>query len=200
MLEAAGRVFAERGFAEATSKEICERAGTNGAAVNYYFGGKESLYEEVLVEAHRQMVSLEDLDQIIESEGTPEEKLRTFFKRMIQTAAASTELWGIKVYMREMASPSPFVTRAMSTTVLPKAGKLMALLQEITGFPAGSPQLQRAAYFVVTPCICMIMLPESFRSVVLPNTIDDPNGMLEDLLVYALGGLQALGEKHSPER
>ena len=37
VLEAAGKVFAERGFAEATSKEICERAGTNGAAVNYYF-------------------------------------------------------------------------------------------------------------------------------------------------------------------
>ena len=28
VLEAAGKVFAERGFAEATSKEICERAGT----------------------------------------------------------------------------------------------------------------------------------------------------------------------------
>ena len=48
VLDAAGKVFAERGFGEATSKEICERAGTNNAAVNYYFGGKEGLYEEVL--------------------------------------------------------------------------------------------------------------------------------------------------------
>jgi AcrR family transcriptional regulator len=78
VLEAAGQIFAERGFAEATSKEICERAGANSAAVNYYFGGKENLYEEVLVEAHRQMVSLEELDRIILSDDLPEQKLRTF--------------------------------------------------------------------------------------------------------------------------
>ena len=86
VLEAAGKVFAERGFAEATSKEICERAGTNGAAVNYYFGGKEGLYEEVLIEAHRQMLSLEDLNRIITSEATPEEKLRVFLEHIIRTA------------------------------------------------------------------------------------------------------------------
>ncbi|MFR4119705.1 MAG: TetR/AcrR family transcriptional regulator [Bilophila wadsworthia] len=94
VLEAAGKVFAERGFAEATSKEICERAGTNGAAVNYYFGGKEGLYEEVLIEAHRQMLSLEDLNRIITSEATPEEKLRVFLKHIIRTAMNASELWG----------------------------------------------------------------------------------------------------------
>ena len=56
VLEAAGRVFAERGYAKSTSREICEKAGVNSAAINYYFGGKEGLYEEVLVEAHRQLV------------------------------------------------------------------------------------------------------------------------------------------------
>lgn len=195
ILEAAGQVFAELGFAEATSKEICERAGANSAAVNYYFGGKESLYEAVLVEAHRQMVNLEDLDQIIESDAAPDEKLRAFFKRMIQTAAASTELWGIKIYLREMASPSPFITKAMSTTVLPKASKIMMLIQEVTGLPTDSAQLQRATGFVVVPCISMIMLPESLRAVVLPNTSGDPEGMLEDMLSYALGGLKALSTK-----
>ena len=109
VLEAAGKVFAERGFAEATSKEICERAGTNGAAVNYYFGGKEGLDEEVLIEAHRQMLSLEDLNRIITSEATPEEKLRVFLKHIIRTAMNASELWGIRIFLRELASPSPFV-------------------------------------------------------------------------------------------
>lgn len=194
ILEAAGQVFAERGFAEATSKEICERAEANSAAVNYYFGGKESLYEEVLVEAHRQMVSLEDLDEILLSDIAPEDKLRAFFSRMIKTAASSSELWGIKVYMREMVSPSPFVTRAMSTTVLPKADKLKALIQEITGLPSDSPHLQRATGFVVIPCISMIMIAESLRLTVLPETAGVSEGMLEDMLAYTLGGLKALSE------
>lgn len=143
VLEAAGKVFAERGFAEATSKEICERAGTNGAAVNYYFGGKEGLYEEVLIEAHRQMLSLEDLNRIITSEATPEEKLRVFLKHIIRTAMNASELWGIRIFLRELASPSPFVPKFITTAVFPKSQKLRELIRDITGLPPDSPAMQR---------------------------------------------------------
>ena len=43
LLEAAGEVFAERGFREATVRGICKRANANNAAVNYHFGEKEEL-------------------------------------------------------------------------------------------------------------------------------------------------------------
>lgn len=197
ILEVAGQVFAERGFAEATSKEICERAGANTAAVNYYFGGKESLYEEVLVTAHSQLLRLEDLDTIITSAAEPEEKLRAFLERMLKTAFASSELWGIKVFLRELFSPSPFISKAMAATVLPKAAKLRVLIQEITGLPQDSAQLQRAAVFVVIPCISLIMFPDTMRAAIAPATTDDPQSMLDELLIYALGGLRALGKNGS---
>src|SRR5260370_36481377 len=59
LLEAAGHVFAEKGFDRATGKEICERAGTNTAAINYYFGGMEGLYAAVVWEAHDRLVPFE---------------------------------------------------------------------------------------------------------------------------------------------
>ena len=193
VLEAAGKVFAERGFAEATSKEICERAGTNGAAVNYYFGGKESLYEEVLVEAHGQMLNLDDLNEIMASSASPEKKLRAFLERMINTAFSASELWGIKIFVREVSSPSPFISKALTNAVLPKADVLRSLLHEITGLPPDSNRLQRATAFVIIPCISLIMFPSRLRAKVLPATTADPQAMLDDLMTYALGGLKALG-------
>ena len=47
LLEAACTIFADKGFRDATVAEICEAANANIAAVNYYFGDKEKLYDEV---------------------------------------------------------------------------------------------------------------------------------------------------------
>src|SRR3989449_4623710 len=47
LLDAAERLFAERGFRAVSVRVITSHAGCNVAAVNYYFGGKENLYREM---------------------------------------------------------------------------------------------------------------------------------------------------------
>ena len=41
LLNAAGPIFAEKGYQNATVREICAAAGVNLASVNYYFRDKE---------------------------------------------------------------------------------------------------------------------------------------------------------------
>ena len=58
VLDAAGRVFAARGFRDATVADICRSAGANVAAVNYHFGSKRKLYVEAWRHAfHRSMAA-----------------------------------------------------------------------------------------------------------------------------------------------
>ena len=49
ILTAAERLYAERGFADVTLRDIVAAAGVNLAAVNYHFGSKDELIAELFV-------------------------------------------------------------------------------------------------------------------------------------------------------
>ena len=47
VLEAAGNIFAEKGFDAATTEEIAERAGVSIGSLYQYFPNKEALFEAI---------------------------------------------------------------------------------------------------------------------------------------------------------
>ncbi len=55
--EAAKRVFLEKGFGGATTRDIAENAETNIALVNYYFRSKEKLFQEIFLESFMETFS-----------------------------------------------------------------------------------------------------------------------------------------------
>jgi len=57
LLDAASRLFAERGYQATSVREIADRAGTNVASGNYHYGSKKALYLEVLREQFRNVQS-----------------------------------------------------------------------------------------------------------------------------------------------
>ena len=82
----------------------------------------------------------------------------------------ASELWGIRIFLRELASPSPFVPKFITTAVFPKSQKLRELIRDITGLPADSPAMQRATALVALPCMGLILFPEKLRTLMLPAT------------------------------
>ncbi len=62
---AALSVFDEKGFHQASIREIAARAGCSLPTLYYYYGSKEHLYEEVVVSSYRQ-ISEQIADQLPE--------------------------------------------------------------------------------------------------------------------------------------
>lgn len=194
ILETAGQLFAERGFAESTSKEICTRAGTNMAAINYHFDGRDGLYEAVLIEAHRQLVSIDELVSLASVPSDPRLKLRAFLAHLIELGSQPKAPWGFRVVLREALSPSPAMPVLIKQAVLPKAKLLRGLIGGIMGLPDDHPSVQRSLLFTVLPCIVMMVAPKDLGNKVLP-ALKDTEGLVNDLMRYILAGLDAVAKE-----
>lgn len=152
LLEAAGEVFAEKGFQAATVREICSRAGANVAAVNYHFGDKQRLYVEVMRYAHRGFAE-RPLPQW--PPGTPvEEKLRAFVEQMLaDMQEESGPSWRRRLMMREMAEPTEACLAVMYAFIQPRKEVLRGILREI--LPPDVPEADRhlIAFSIVGQCL-----------------------------------------------
>jgi AcrR family transcriptional regulator len=82
LLQATHELLVERGGAEPSVSQICERAGVQAAMVSYCFGGKAQMLE-ALVARLRDGVQAE-LDRLAALDLGPEEKLRRNVRAMIR--------------------------------------------------------------------------------------------------------------------
>ncbi|RPJ57396.1 MAG: TetR/AcrR family transcriptional regulator [Acidobacteria bacterium] len=69
---AAMTLFAEKGFAATTTREICEKARVTKPALYYHFGNKEQLYTGIVFDAFQEY--LKELDQAASRSGSYKEK------------------------------------------------------------------------------------------------------------------------------
>jgi AcrR family transcriptional regulator len=135
LIEAAGVVFAERGYRAATIREICRLAGANVAAVNYTFGDKMGLYTEVLrhsVHAAKTAAIAAALD----AARTPEEMIRGVIRaRLMSLCQVAQPDWQIRLVMHEFSHPTPAMGRVVDEGMRPIFDRVRKAVGEITGLP-----------------------------------------------------------------
>jgi AcrR family transcriptional regulator len=196
LLHAAGEVFAEEGYAKATSKEICRRANANVAAVNYHFGSKDGLYAAVLEEAHSRLVSLEAVAAAAQSAIDPQLKLRTLLTRLVaEIVNRNRTAWELRVLSREVLSQSPMMDRLVENQIAPKAKFLRTIIGQIMDLPADHPSVSRAVINVIGPCMMMLITTRALQQKVAPQMELDAESLTEHMVVYALGGMKAVARK-----
>jgi len=194
LINAAGGIIAEVGYASITNQAVAKRAGASASAIGYYFGGKNGLYRAVLEEVHRRFAGMNELEAISNSEMPAEEKLKAALRLMLRTARCSSEFWWAAVLFREMLSFSNVPQQPILESALPKLALLRTLVRDVLGVPADSLEARYAVAFLTLPHLALLLLPSGLKHSILPEQDADPERFEEAFCAYVLGGLRGMRE------
>jgi AcrR family transcriptional regulator len=131
LLQAAGELFAEKGFDGTSVREICQKAGAaNVAAVNYYFRDKEHLYIEAVKSACSR--GDENFPYPDWPGGTPpQQKLRDFIRVLTDRMFGNSPPWARRLFLRELSHPTEACSEFVQKVVRPNADLLASILTEL---------------------------------------------------------------------
>lgn len=120
LLHAGIKIFAQKGYRQATVRQICKQAeSSNINSINYYFGSKEELYKEILdkIFSHYDKFDQQDWEK-----KSPQEQLRAmitnFCNMLYKDNAFTSDITSI--FITEMTRPSPFLEDLVDTYNQPR--------------------------------------------------------------------------------
>ncbi|MBE1161037.1 TetR/AcrR family transcriptional regulator [Dyella acidiphila] len=102
ILTAAEALFAQRGFEGASLRQLTAAAGVNLAAVNYHFGSKDNLVEEVFKRRLDQL-NARRLAALKQASGQAETDLEAVLDAFIRPALELSHEGGAGLFMRVLA-------------------------------------------------------------------------------------------------
>jgi len=197
LLRSAIQIFAERGYAGGTIRDICRRAQANLASVHYYFGDKQGLYVAIF----DQVSSLfrERRARYLPAEAPAAERLRVYIQAALEEilgfkgeTGASADLSAI--YLAEMAHPTEILDQIVALHIKPNNDELLSIVADLLELDRKAPLVTDAAasisgqilrYFLARPLISRLnpgQQPPEER-------VDE---LVERVWCFSLGGIQAL--------
>jgi AcrR family transcriptional regulator len=108
ILEAANKVFAERGYHEATMDDIAKHLGVSKGAIYLYFPSKEDLFEAMCKTAPQAFKEI--LFSSFRDEANPVESATQFFDKMLKLSASNP---GLSFEILSEASRNPTLKRIL---------------------------------------------------------------------------------------
>lgn len=200
LIEAAGELAAERGWANVAARDVCDLAGVNCASVNYWFGGRDQLYEAVLSRIPDTIFSQELEIEMVQYE-TAEEALRYFVTHHLMHSEDKRS-WPMRVWAREVtATPSAnFLAMARKIGVV-RIKALQQFFADYLGIEDYRDTRVGAAFITTMSAVLIHMLiaPE-LRNIVIPGFEKEPEKMRELIVRQVMAGLAARRDEIALEK
>jgi AcrR family transcriptional regulator len=196
LIEIAGQVFAQHGFDGATGQDICRRAGVNGAAIVYHFGGMAGLHRAVLEEAQRRLVTTETLAAAVRAERDPRRQLEAFLGMIVHALTSPvSQSWAGKLFSREWVTPSTVYGPTHDRVLAARSRTLKSIVSALTGRPANDPLVARGCISVMAPCALLLLVNRRKLRRLMPQlNINAASAaqLTQHLVEFGLAGLRAI--------
>ena len=200
LIEAAGELAAERGWANVAARDVCDLAGVNCASVNYWFGGRDQLYEAVLSRIPDTIFSQELEIEMVQYE-TAEEALRYFVTHHLMHSEDKRS-WPMRVWAREVtATPSANLLAMARKIGVVRIKALQQFFSDYLGIEDYRDTRVGAAFITTMSAVLIHMLiaPE-LRNIVIPGFEKEPEKMRELIVRQVMAGLAARRDEIAREK
>lgn len=201
LLQAAEKLFADRGLESTSVRDIAREAQVNVAAINYYFGSKDNLYLEALrhsfICARHETANFEQIVAKARAAGTPQagydgirEFIREFMHPLTYTDEAS---WHLSLMAREMTSPTPALDIIIEEFIKPKSLAIVELIAMVRPDLVGTERLVLTAISIVAQCLHYKMTqPVTLKLMgqprLTPELVERISAHIADFSIQALKG------------
>lgn len=155
LLEAAGNLFATRGFHETTTLEICRVAKANSAAVNYHFQTKENLYVHVWRHAFERSLVAHPPDDGVALSASAETRLRGRIRALVQRILDPKSI-ELDIASMEMANPTGLLCEVIHKCVDPLFQGITNCVRELLGANATEQDVALCAMSVHSQCFAVL--------------------------------------------
>jgi AcrR family transcriptional regulator len=194
LVHAAAGVFAEKGFSQATIREICRRADANVAAVSYYWRDKESLYRRVIEDLITEQVRNYPLTDALDASLRPEAQLKKFvelfLRRLLETDRPARLA---KIMVREMNEPTEAIGAVFDKSIKPTFDVLTTIVQAVGEDTIERKQVQMAVVSIISQCVFYFnarnIMDKMTDGELLPDF--DLGAVVEHITNFSLKGLGA---------
>ena len=197
LLVTASRVFAEKGYQDATIAEICEQAETNIASVNYHFGDKENLYLEAWRYAFQEDSRNHPSNGGIDANASAEVRLAGRIHSLI-TRISDPDSNFFAIVHKEMARQTSLMEKMMAQEINPERQALIAIIKELLGHNATDKQIQFCHASIIGQCFHLLRaknMKVSSENRCYVMDLNDADAFAEHVVQFSLAGIAAM--KHA---
>ena len=198
ILASAILLFESNGFEGASVRAICSQANANIAAINYYYGSKESLYGEVVKHVFLSSDGSETMPRLAHNPMEPIAQLSAWIEWHVTRYLPEDNSTLATFIRRELANPSPLLQEIVDVTILQSLVALKEIVAAILPDSVSDDEINHHCLQINGPTmVAAILQPINTRMPGFEPTHMPVKALVRQAQIWSLAGLKAGGAEVS---